>query len=102
MTCQSPRLGFLLELQKQLAEAATSHFGSGWAWLVLDPRERLRVVSTRDADNPLRGGARPILTIDVWEHAYYLDYQNKRPDYIATFLDKLANWEFAANNLKQA
>jgi len=94
--------GDLAELQKQLAEVATGHFGSGWAWLVLDPRDRLRVVSTRDAENPLRGGARPILTIDVWEHAYYLDYLNDRARYVRGVVENLLDWEFAAENLRRA
>jgi Fe-Mn family superoxide dismutase len=82
--------------------AAATQFGSGWAWLVLEPSGKLAVTKTPNADTPLAHGQTALLTIDVWEHAYYLDYQNKRPDYIATFLDKLANWEFAASNLKNA
>ncbi len=82
----------------QFADAAKTQFGSGWAWLVLDGG-KLKVVKTPNAETPLTGSAKPILTCDVWEHAYYLDYQNRRPDYVATFLDKLANWEFAAQNL---
>jgi len=82
--------------------AAATQFGSGWAWLVLEPSGKLAVTKTPNADTPLAHGQTALLTIDVWEHAYYLDYQNKRPDYIATFLDKLVSWEFAANNLKQA
>ncbi len=82
----------------QFADAAKTQFGSGWAWLVLDAG-KLKVVKTPNAETPLTGSAKPILTCDVWEHAYYLDYQNRRPDYVTTFLDKLANWEFAAKNL---
>lgn len=82
--------------------AAATQFGSGWAWLVLEPSGKLAVTKTPNADTPLAHGQTALLTIDVWEHAYYLDYQNKRPDYIATFLDKLANWKFAASNLKKA
>jgi len=81
--------------------AAATQFGSGWAWLVLDGN-KLQVTKTPNADTPIAHGQTPLLTIDVWEHAYYLDYQNKRPDYIATFIDKLANWEFAAKNFKSA
>ena len=84
--------------KKELASAATTQFGSGWAWLVLDG-DKLAVLKTGNADSPLVMGKKPLLTIDVWEHAYYLDYQNKRPDYIAGVLDKLLNWEFAAQNL---
>ncbi len=84
---------------KELTEAAKTQFGSGWAWLVLDGNT-LKVMKTPNAETPLTMGVTPLLTIDVWEHAYYLDYQNKRPDYVATVLDKLINWEFAAKNLK--
>jgi Fe-Mn family superoxide dismutase len=82
--------------------AATTQFGSGWAWLVLEPSGKLQVTKTGNADTPLAHGQTALLTLDVWEHAYYLDYQNKRPDYITTFLDKLVNWEFAEKNLKNA
>ncbi len=82
----------------QFAEAAKTQFGSGWAWLVLDAG-KLKVVKTPNAETPLTGAAKPILTCDVWEHAYYLDFQNQRPNYVAAFLDKLANWDFAAKNL---
>jgi Fe-Mn family superoxide dismutase len=84
--------------KKELASAATTQFGSGWAWLVLDG-DKVAVLKTGNADSPLVLGKKPLLTIDVWEHAYYLDYQNKRPDYIAGVLDKLLNWDFAAQNL---
>jgi Fe-Mn family superoxide dismutase len=85
--------------KKELATAATTQFGSGWAWLVLD-EDKLKVVKTGNADSPLTKGMKPLLTIDVWEHAYYLDYQNRRPDYVNAVLDKLINWSFAAGNLK--
>ena len=84
---------------KELTEAAKTQFGSGWAWLVLDGK-KLKVIKTPNAETPITTGLIPLLTIDVWEHAYYLDYQNKRPDYITSVLEKLINWEFAANNLK--
>src|ERR1035441_8309736 len=80
------------------AAAATTQFGSGWAWLVL-AGDQLKVVKTGNADSPLTTGMKPLLTIDVWEHAYYLDYQNRRPDYVNAVLDKLINWDFAAENL---
>jgi len=80
------------------SDAAAGHFGSGWAWLVSDKDGKLSIMQTHDADLPLAHGATAILTIDVWEHAYYLDYQNKRPDYIATYLGKLVNWDFASDN----
>ncbi len=84
--------------KKQLSEAAVGQFGSGWAWLVLD-NAKLKVVKTGNAGTPLTQGSKPLLAIDVWEHAYYLDYQNRRVDYVNAWLGKLANWEFAAENL---
>jgi len=84
--------------KKELAAAATTQFGSGWAWLVLDG-EKLKVVKTSNADVPLTKGMKPLLNIDVWEHAYYLDYQNRRVDYLNVVIDKLINWGFAADNL---
>jgi Fe-Mn family superoxide dismutase len=83
--------------KKELASAAVSQFGSGWAWLVLEG-DKLKVVKTANADDPLTMGMKPLLTIDVWEHAYYLDYQNRRIDYVNAVLDKLINWEFALQN----
>ena len=84
--------------KNELATAATSHFGSGWAWLVLDA-DTLKVITTRNADTPLTLGVKPLLVLDVWEHAYYLDYQNRRADYVDGVLDKLINWDFAVENL---
>jgi Fe-Mn family superoxide dismutase len=81
--------------------AGATQFGSGWAWLVLDG-DKLAVTKTPNAETPLTKGQIPLVTMDVWEHAYYLDFQNRRPDYIATFLDKLINWDFAAKNLAGA
>ncbi len=86
---------------KQLAETATKHFGSGWAWLVLDGG-KLKIVSTSNADTPLVSGQTPLLAIDVWEHAYYLDYQNRRADHIAAVIEHLLNWDFANQNLAAA
>ena len=83
---------------EEFKTAAATQFGSGWAWLVLD-QGKLKIEKTSNADTPLAHGKKPILTIDVWEHAYYLDYQNKRPAYIDTFFEKLANWEFAERGL---
>lgn len=85
-------------LKKELATAATGQFGSGWAWLAADG-SKLKVMKTANADSPLTAGLKPLLTIDVWEHAYYLDYQNRRADYVNAVLDKLINWEFAQKNL---
>jgi len=83
--------------KKELASTAVSQFGSGWVWLVLDSG-KIKVVKTSNADNPLTKGLKPLLTIDVWEHAYYLDYQNRRVDYVNAVIDKLVNWEFALSN----
>jgi Fe-Mn family superoxide dismutase len=82
------------------ATAATGRFGSGWAWLVLDGTA-LRVTSTSNADTPLAHGQVPLLTIDVWEHAYYLDRQNRRAEYVAAVIDHLLNWDFASQNLSR-
>ena len=90
--------GTLDACKKELATAATTQFGSGWAWLVLEG-DKLKVVKTGNAETPLTKGAKPLLTIDVWEHAYYLDYQNRRVDYVNAVLDKLIDWGFAADNL---
>ena len=83
--------------KKELASAAVAQFGSGWAWLVLDG-DKLKVLKTANAETPFTTGVKPLLTIDVWEHAYYLDYQNRRVDYANAVLDKLINWEFALQN----
>jgi len=90
--------GTLDACKKALAHAAATEFGSGWAWLVLSGG-KLKVVKTDNADSPITAGMKPLLTIDVWEHAYYLDYQNRRADYVYAVLDKLINWGFAAENL---
>ncbi|MFN2380214.1 MAG: superoxide dismutase [Bacteroidales bacterium] len=91
--------GSFNDFLKEFTEAATTQFGSGWAWLVMDGN-KLKVMKTPNAETPLTMGVKPLLTIDVWEHAYYLDYQNKRPDYVTTVLEQLVNWDFAASNLK--
>ena len=82
--------------------AGATQFGSGWAWLVVGDGGKLEVVKTPNAETPLTQGKTPLLTCDVWEHAYYLDYQNRRPDFLAAFLDNLADWDFAAENLANA
>ena len=84
--------------KKELASTAVSQFGSGWAWLVLEG-DKLKVVKTANADIPMSMGLKPLLAIDVWEHAYYLDYQNRRADYVNAVLNKLINWEFALQNI---
>ena len=78
-----------------------TQFGSGWGWLVAEGG-KLRIMKTPNADVPFTKGATPLLTIDVWEHAYYLDYQNRRPDYANAVIDKLLNWDFATQNLSRA
>jgi len=93
--------GGLAALKNQLAKAAIEQFGSGWAWLVLDGAG-LRVIRTANADNPLPKQLKPLLTIDVWEHAYYLDYQNRRPDYAHAVVERLINWQFAAQNFAES
>ena len=87
------------EFAKQFSTAALTQFGSGWAWLVKNG-DKVEIAKTANAENPLRGGQTPILTIDVWEHAYYVDYRNARPKYIETFLSNLVNWDFAAKNFE--
>jgi Fe-Mn family superoxide dismutase len=86
---------------EEFANAAASQFGSGWAWLVLNRDKKLAVTKTANADLPSKHGQKALLTIDVWEHAYYIDFRNARPKYIETFLKSLANWDFASENLKK-
>jgi len=83
---------------EQFKNAGLTQFGSGWAWLVLN-NDKLEIVKTSNADTPLAHGMKPLMTVDVWEHAYYLDYQNRRADYLDTFLAKLINWEFVNSQL---
>lgn len=83
---------------KEFKTAGATQFGSGWAWLVLEG-DTLKITKTSNADTPLAHGLKAILTVDVWEHAYYLDYQNRRPDYLETFFKHLVNWDFANANL---
>ena len=90
--------GSVESCKQELANAAVTQFASGWAWLVLDGG-RIKVAKTSNADTPLTSGMKPLLTIDVWEHAYYLDYQNRRADYVTAVIDKLLNWGFAERNL---
>ncbi|MBM3093999.1 superoxide dismutase [Ensifer canadensis] len=83
--------------------AATSQFGSGWAWLVLDASGKLKVTKTANGSNPIATNeGKALLGLDVWEHSYYIDYRNRRPDYVSNFLDRLANYEFAEAELKSA
>jgi superoxide dismutase, Fe-Mn family len=91
--------GDLAAFKKAFSQAAVGQFGSGWAWLVKDKAGALKIEATSNADTPIAHGGTPLLVADVWEHAYYLDYQNRRPDYLAAWLDKLVNWSFAEENL---
>jgi Fe-Mn family superoxide dismutase len=86
------------KFREQFAAKAVTLFGSGWTWLVADGG-KLEIIQTAGAGNPMTAGKTPLLTLDVWEHAYYLDYQNRRPDFIAAFLGHLVNWDFAERNL---
>jgi Fe-Mn family superoxide dismutase len=94
--------GSLEDLKRLLAEAANDEFGSGWAWLVAKPGGKLQVISTSDAENPVQSKLQPLLTIDVWEHAYYLDYQNERNRYVQGVIDELLNWPFAEKNYRSS
>jgi Fe-Mn family superoxide dismutase len=90
--------GSLDAFKDEFKKAAVEQFGSGWAWLVLD-KGQLKIVKTANADLPLAHGQTALLTCDVWEHAYYLDYQNRRPDFVQAYLDHLVDWSFVARNL---
>lgn len=93
--------GSVEAFKEAFTQAGLTQFGSGWAWLVLDGGT-LKVTKTANADSPLTHGQTPLLTADVWEHAYYVDYQNRRADFLKAFLDNLVNWEFVADNLNTA
>ena len=93
--------GSFEKLVEELANAAATQFGSGWAWLVLGSDKKLAVTKTTNADLPMKHGQTALLTVDVWEHAYYIDYRNARPKYVETFLESLANWDFALANLRK-
>jgi Fe-Mn family superoxide dismutase len=93
--------GSIEEFKVNFAKAAATQFGSGWTWLVAEGG-KLAIEATANADSPIVRDATPLLVIDVWEHAYYLDYQNKRPDYVVGWIEKLVNWEFAEKNLSAA
>jgi len=93
--------GSLDAFRKIFTETAVNHFGSGWAWLVVNKEGKLNIYSLPDAGNPLKQGHKPILTCDVWEHAYYIDYRNNRAAYVEAWW-KLVNWDFANKNLASA
>ena len=94
-------LGGYDNFRKEFANACVTQFGSGWGWLVANGG-KLSIMMTPNAENPLSKGQTALLTIDVWEHAYYLDYQNRRPDFVNAVIDKLLNWDFATENLARA
>jgi Fe-Mn family superoxide dismutase len=93
--------GSFEKFAEEFSNAATTQFGSGWAWLVLGKDKKLAVTKTANADLPMKHEQKALLTIDVWEHAYYIDYRNARPKYIETFLKSLVNWQYALENLKR-
>ena len=94
--------GSFVDFHKQFSAAAATRFGSGWAWLCVDADAKAIITTTANEDNPLSEGLFPLLGLDVWEHAYYLDYRNRRGEYVQAFLDHLLNWDFAAANLGEA
>jgi Fe-Mn family superoxide dismutase len=102
LACLDAAFGGFANFRRRPAMAASSHFGSGWAWLVLDGADQLRVTTTHGTENPLRWGMRPLFAIDVWEHAYYLDVQNERQRYVEAVIDHLIDWEFVLGNLDHA
>ncbi|RBP04063.1 Fe-Mn family superoxide dismutase [Roseiarcus fermentans] len=93
--------GSVDKAKEDLAQAAVTQFGSGWAWLSLKDG-KLEITKTGNAESPLVHGAQPLITVDVWEHAYYIDYRNRRPDFVKAVLDNLINWEFAAEQFAKA
>lgn len=100
-TVLTDAFGSFDEFKNLFKQAALTQFGSGWAWLVAKDG-KLAIEKTGNADCPLTSSSTPLLTVDVWEHAYYLDYQNRRPDYVDTFLAHLVNWKFVEENLQKA
>ena len=88
--------GSVAKFKEEFAAAGAGQFGSGWAWLVVDPSGTLKVTKTENGVNPLCFGQKTLLGCDVWEHSYYIDFRNKRPAYLANFLDNLVNWEAVA------
>ncbi len=91
--------GSFEKFAEELKNAGVTQFGSGWAWLV-QKGAKLEIMKTANADTPIAHGINPLLTVDVWEHAYYLDYQNRRPDFIQAFIENIINWDFVNSNLK--
>jgi Fe-Mn family superoxide dismutase len=100
-TAITSAFGSLEKFKEEFKNACVTQFGSGWGWLVSD-KGTLKITKTANADTPMVHGQTALLTCDVWEHAYYLDYQNRRPDYVQVFMDHLINWDFVAANLAKA
>ena len=99
LTLIEENFGDFEQFTEQFKQAAITQFGSGWAWLVQDGK-KLSIVKTSNADTPITSNKQPLMCCDVWEHGYYIDYRNKRPDFVAAFLEHLVNWDFASDNLK--
>ena len=95
----SDAFGGVAEFKEKFRSVANSVFGSGWAWLNHDEKQGFEIVATQNADTPIAHGKKPILALDLWEHAYYLDFQNRRSDFIDTFLDKMIDWKFVLDNM---
>ena len=91
--------GTVEKFKEEFKAAAVGQFGSGWTWLVQEKEGALKIIKTANADTPVARGQRPLMVVDVWEHAYYLDYQNRRGDFVQAFLDNLVNWHFVSSNL---
>jgi len=91
--------GTFKDFRTAFTKAAVGEFGSGWVWLIVDGAGKLEITVTSNADTPLTDSKKPLITLDLWEHAYYLDFQNRRADYVASWFDKLVNWRFAEQNL---
>src|SRR5437763_1099822 len=90
------------KMRNDFVEAGKTQFGSGWCWLVIDKNGKLAVAKTPNGENPIMHGSKPILGCDVWEHSYYIDYRNRRPDYLKAFVDHLVNWDYVAELFQAA
>lgn len=95
----SDAFGGVAEFKEKFKSVANSVFGSGWVWLVYNDENKFEIIATKNADTPIAHGLRPVLTLDLWEHAYYLDYQNRRADFVDVFLENLIDWKFVIDNL---